>query len=322
MKTNVFAEKGFIHILGPSPALVPAGGDAWDGWLLECCDIFKDDDTYHWYYHAQGDDSYHPNGYRVGVATAEQPEGPWEKNPDNPIFSPGDWGAWDDGGYSEAAVRYSDGVFHLFYGGAKTWKLESIGYAHSFDGYNFTKYAGNPVVTLQSVPDASGFAEVKALIEPPFIYLYHTLRYFNRNIGEDGQWIGEDLGMQVLSTSPTFRLPMPVLCIESLGASQTTANDECIPIGMQNVESCALTVECEFDKHTKNGLRLHLRSSYDGLSWDTRDMKTFDIEADAGGRIQETMDFFPTCRFFKVLCENLDDSSDISQLKVAATLGR
>ncbi len=36
------------------------------------------------------------------VATADRPEGPWTKYDQNPILTPGDWGAWDDGGYSEA----------------------------------------------------------------------------------------------------------------------------------------------------------------------------------------------------------------------------
>jgi len=54
------------------------------------------------------------------VATAERPEGPWTKFEGNPILTPGDWGAWDDGGYSEARVRYHEGVFHWFYGGTKT----------------------------------------------------------------------------------------------------------------------------------------------------------------------------------------------------------
>ena len=445
MTTNTFAEKGFTHIMGPSPAIVPAGGDAWDGWILECCDIFKDEDTYYWYYHGRGDKEHHPKGYRVGVATAPtplgpwtryegnpildygpdgewdessvdcvcvmkegayglhpekstyymwysagnensegrsiglatadsplgpwkklegnpviedfgylgsvvkangiffmyaqypievtdqgpycvatatRPEGPWRKYPNNPVLVPGDWGAWDDGGYSEAGVRYNDGVFHWFYGGTKTLKLESIGYAYSFDGYNFVKYPGNPVVTLQSVPDASGFAEVKTLIEPPYIYLYHTLRYFARNRDENDRWIVEDLATQVLSTSPTFRLAMPIVRLDSLAGGATTKPGQCGPVGMQNVDSCALTAECVFGSQAKAGLRLHVRSSYDGLSWDSRDVNTVEIKAEAGKAVRETVELSPKGKFIKVLCENLDDGAAISDLKVTATLGR
>lgn len=457
MELNVFAEKGFIHVIGPSPAIVPAGGDAWDGRLIESCDIFKDEDTYHWYYHGLGDETYHQKGYRVGVATApsplgpwtrfegnpildygadgewddgsvdcvcvmkegsydllasretvalqgkfhrpqkptyymwysggrmgkpgssiglatanspfgpwrkyegnpivedfgylgsvvkangtfymyteypvgttdqgplcvataKRPEGPWKKYQRNPILSPGDWGAWDDGGYSEAGVRYNDGAFHLFYGGAKTWKLESIGYARSSDGFTFMKYPGNPVVALRSVPDASGFAEVKSLIEPPFIYLYHTLRYFHRHKDEDGRWLGEDLGIQILTANPTFRIPMPVITLGALDASGITTPEQCIPIGMQNVSGCAITVECGFEEHSRSGLRLHLRSSFDGISWDSRDMETINIVPAGGKVVQQTVACTPNCRFFKVLCENLDSDASISPLNITVTL--
>jgi hypothetical protein len=76
------------------------------------------------------------------VGTADKPEGPWTKYADNPVMMPGDWGAWDDGGYSEARVSYHEGLFHMFYGGTKTPKLESVGYAYSLDGYKWIKYQG------------------------------------------------------------------------------------------------------------------------------------------------------------------------------------
>ena len=96
---------------------------------------------------------------------------------------------------------------------------------------------------------------------------------------------------------------------------------QCCPIGMQNADSCALTVDCAFGAQATDGLRLHLRSSYDGLSWDSRDFKTLDIVADGDKAIRETVDVAPKCRFFKVLCENLD-ATEVTGLKVTATLGR
>ena len=178
------------------------------------------------------------------------------------------------------------------------------------------------MVSLQSVPDASGFAEVKTLIEPPFIYLYHTLRYFARNRDENDRWIVEDLATQVLSMNPTFRISMPLMQVDSVAAGSTTTLDQCLPIGMQNVQSCALTVECAFGKQAKSGLRLHIRSSFDGRSWDTRDMETFEIKGDGGAEIRETLALEPKCRFFKVLCENLDGNAGASDLRITATLGR
>ena len=85
-KRNVFAEKGFIHILGPNPAIMTGDLGTWDEWNIESADIIKDKNTYYWYYHARStierdniQKAYetgkreHPSGYRLGVATAPTP---------------------------------------------------------------------------------------------------------------------------------------------------------------------------------------------------------------------------------------------------------
>jgi len=54
-----------------------------------------------------------PDQGPICLATAEKPEGPWKKYEGNPVIPAGDWGAWDDGGYSEAGVIHRDGVFHI-----------------------------------------------------------------------------------------------------------------------------------------------------------------------------------------------------------------
>ena len=175
------------------------------------------------------------------------------------------------------------------------------------------------MIPLSRVPDASGFAEVKHLIEPPFIYVYHTLRYISVLYNERG-WATEHLAIQVLSTSPTFRLPFPMLQIESLGPNQESALEHCCPVSLDSASACALTIECCFPPQAKAGLRLHVRSSYDGIAYDTHDLHTFDFEASAGMTTRRTVELELKARFLKVTCENLDESCDISMLRITATV--
>ncbi len=428
--------KQFIQIPGPNPILTPGGKDIWDEKVIECCNVFKDGDTYYLYYHGvpKNKDIWARLAYRVGVttsshplgpwkkyeknpiidlgpegsweeecvacvavlkekadkyymwytglkkgefpkcniglatassplgpwkkyesnpiledfgylggvvkigdkyhmyneypigasspdqgpfalATADSPEGPWTKYEGNPVIPAGDWGAWDDGGYSEAGVLYRDGVFHIFYGGTKWTKLESIGYAYSFDGYNFIKYPHNPVALREKNPDTSAFAEVHALYEPPFIYLYHTLRYISRGPDE------EDLGVQILATETPFRLAMPALNIDHLDAGATSSLNSCPPISLEHISSLALTAECTYDAQAKAGMRIHLRASYNGINYDTGDLYTFDIPFVPGQKVSKTVGLDARVMFIKVILENLDEAHDITNVKVTATLG-
>ena len=146
---------------------------------------------------------------RMYLATADAPQGPWKLHP-TPVFGEGPKGSWDEGAFSEFEVLCFDGMFHAFYGACKidSDRTESIGYAYSTDGLNWTRFEGNPVATIDKVPNASAFAEVHAVIEYPKIYLYHTLRYFDGPKWYPAQWCGtasqdvcldvEDLGIQVL----------------------------------------------------------------------------------------------------------------------------
>jgi len=42
----------------------------------------------------------------IALATADAPEGSWTRYEDNPVLPQGEWGSWDDGGFSEAKVTY------------------------------------------------------------------------------------------------------------------------------------------------------------------------------------------------------------------------
>lgn len=278
-------------------------------------------------YSAHPIDSTGPDYSPMSLAVADHPEGPWTKWLDNPIIRPGGWGAWDDGGYSEAEVVYWEGVFHFFYGGAKLYDprmltRESIGYAYSFDGINFTKYGRNPVATREANPNASAFAEVHTLFEPPFIYLYYTHRYKKPPAGFEDQFpVVEDLGVQVLAMQTPFRLDMPALTLESLGPRATSSLEDVPPIALSTVNRVALTVESTYHKSSRAGIRVHVRASYDGLSYDTTDLHTFDNDFTPGQSARKTFELAPNVKFIKVLVENLDRSQSVSSIKITATLG-
>ena len=57
---------------------------------------------------------------------------------------------------------------------------ESIGYAYSYDGFNFTKYENNPVIDRLDIthdPHVNALAEVHFIVELPYIYTFATERW-------------------------------------------------------------------------------------------------------------------------------------------------
>ncbi|MFC1738251.1 fibronectin type III domain-containing protein, partial [Planctomycetota bacterium] len=144
--------------------------------------------------------------------------GPWTRHPD-PVLSPGAEGQWDDGAFSEAEVLYYEGLFHTFYGGAqmepgnedcdapgntREYVKESIGYAYSYDGINFTKYEENPVIDRMDIehdPHVSALAEVHFQIEMPYIYTVSTERWEEDWGDRDSCPWCEDLAIQVIEVN-------------------------------------------------------------------------------------------------------------------------
>jgi hypothetical protein len=263
-------------------------------------------------------DSTAPDYGPISVATAAQPEGPWTLGKDNPALPPSEKGAWDDGGCSEGKVFWRDGLFHLFYGGAKEYKprmktRESIGYASSRDGFHFTRHAANPVAPREAQPNAAAFSEVHTLLEPPFIYAFHTLRYLDpeqvpRAKGRTS--VLEDLGVQVLVTQRSFQLPMPVCTLDRLPAGGATELSDCPPICLRNVSRITLTAACE----GAAALRVHVRASMDGILFDATDLMTFDCHG------RKRVELKRRATFIKVRIENLDGKLSCRNIQVTALL--
>lgn len=274
-----------------------------------------------------GPTGYHGDYGPLAVAIAEKREGPYVKYKDNPLMVKGASSDWDSGGFSEAEVLYHNGMYHMFYGGTSvSWdatRLESIGYAYSFDGFKWYKYGKNPVVSHKKSPIAYAFAEVHSIIELPYIYVYHTLKpesYEGRSSQQE--LYGEHLGVHVLVTQKSFSIDMPVLYREKLEADETTKLSDVPPICLGNITQLSLTVACVYGQKARKPIRIHVRSSYDGLNYDTTDLYTLYNVLQPGQLARKTFQLDSKTRFMKVMVENLDDSESVSDVQITAILGR
>jgi len=265
-------------------------------------------DGRYWLYTEYPIGSRGPDYAPLSLAIGEAPEGPYVPYDGNPVLRPGEWGEWDDGGFSEAEVSFTGGLFHCFYGAAKLHprrieSQESIGYSWSEDGLQFHKHPG-PVALREHNPDATAFAEVHHLIEPPLVYCYHTLRYASRP-GD------EDLGVQVLATQRPFCVTMPVLQVVHLGPRETTDLATCTPISLEHIRRASLTV-------TNGGpglVRVGVHGSADGLHYDT---SAHDCIFVSPGQRTDAVDTHAP--FVKVAVMNVDQEQDAADITVTATL--
>lgn len=282
----------------------------------------------YWLYTAHPIGSTGPDYSPMSLATADTPAGPWTVHSGNPVLREGSSGQWDDGGFSEAEVFHDGAMFHMFYGGAKIHPerirtRESIGYAFSRDGLHFQKHPGNPVAPREANPNAAAFAEVHAIHEPPFVFLYHTHRYIEpRTEADEPRFpMVENLGVQILATSRPFQLEMPLLHVDSLGPKSATSQIDTPPINLTGVRELSLRLACTYDAKATSPVRIHVLPSDDGLHWRSSDTQQFDADFKPAQTIHQT--FRPSVKstFIQLRLENTDASQPVSALNLVATLG-
>ncbi|MBI2857771.1 MAG: hypothetical protein HYX90_01730 [Chloroflexi bacterium] len=129
---------------GNGPLLVGTRG-AWDDNSLESPAVIRDGNTYYMYYHAVGKEG---PGYRVGLARAASPGGPWTKYGSKPVLTVGPRGSWEDGGVAIGHVAREGGRFYMWYMGSMSavWNV-GLATAPAPEG-PWTKYRGNPVLSV------------------------------------------------------------------------------------------------------------------------------------------------------------------------------
>ena len=139
--------KGFKHIPGPNPALVPSDSGSWDDRVLESGQCFRDGDTYYWYYHSYSQAG-SVAGYQIGVATSYSPAGPWTKFQGNPILKTEENHNWENQYVACPFVMKEDDTYYMWYNSAdKDWNGFICLATADHPAGPWTKHSDNPIIT-------------------------------------------------------------------------------------------------------------------------------------------------------------------------------
>lgn len=89
------------------------------------------------------------NGYPSSLGYATSLDGfNWSLYSGNPIIEHGAPGSFEEMGVGEPTVIKVGNVYHMIYTGYTNQLLGRLGYAYSYDGINWTRFQGNPVIGL------------------------------------------------------------------------------------------------------------------------------------------------------------------------------
>lgn len=129
-----------------NPVLAPGGVGTWDVTGATFGSVFYDSDyplaPYRMYYHGWG--AAPCAGSCIGLATSSDGR-TWTKYGTNPIFTPGDAGAWAVDGVRVPMVwKEGPGDYRMIYTG-KSGSVLQVGYTFSADGINWDKSRTTPV---------------------------------------------------------------------------------------------------------------------------------------------------------------------------------
>lgn len=158
-KYGLYAESNDgVHWNRPiaNPILVPGNTGSWDSWAVHPGAVLKDDDsTYKMYYYGYSDQY-----DRWSIGLAESMDGiNWVKHPEPILYGTTGW----EYQIGSASIVKKNGVYYLYYFGRYAPDYR-IGLATSTDGINFSRFAGNPIITNTAGWEGTG------VIYPAVIY--------------------------------------------------------------------------------------------------------------------------------------------------------
>lgn len=130
-----------------NPILKRGAGSEWDNQTVTSPFVLRSDSIYQMWYMGRDNSSQWREGYATSVDGVE-----WKKHPGNPVFSAGSSGSWDAFNAVATCILYDEGIYYMFYHAQKSnnsgsFRNFDMGLATSTDGINWTRYAGNPILS-------------------------------------------------------------------------------------------------------------------------------------------------------------------------------
>lgn len=125
-----------------------------------------------------------------------------------------------------------------------------------------------------------------------------------------------------VDTSPGPKAATTILDEAPLAAGATTALGDCDAIDLSDGEhTLAITVEATYHGAATQGIKIHIRTSYDGTNYDTIDWDSWSPSFTTGATIRQTKHYDISPMYIKVLVENLDPAQAVTDVKIITTVG-
>ncbi len=122
--------------------------------------------------------------------------------------------------------------------------------------------------------------------------------------------------------TPGIKTATTILDEASIVAGATTALVDCDAIDLSDgLGKLTLTIEATYNLAATQGIKIHVRTSYDGTNFDTEDWDSWNPSFTAGATIRQTKHYDASPYAIKFLVENLDGARAVTGVKVIATAG-
>ncbi|MFO7445921.1 MAG: hypothetical protein R6W90_06110 [Ignavibacteriaceae bacterium] len=176
-----------------NPVMFPGNYGSWDATAAIAGAVIKEDNVYKMYY-VGWNDQY--SNWHIGLATSVDGIS-WTKLPVPVIYGTSGW----EYQIIPSTVLKIDGVYYLYYYG-RNYPQARIGLAFSYDGINWTKYSGNPILTPTEAWEGQGVYHPSVIKEGNIfrmVYSCTPANAFGLATSSDGKnWIKQ-------TSNPFFR---------------------------------------------------------------------------------------------------------------------